>query len=362
MKRLFHDWLDTGVSRGAVLAGVLLALGLVVWAGQGGSLYDQWAAYFGLSGPDAHEARDPDNDGLANATEYAANLDPTCKDTDGDLLEDAAESNYLSRVMLRLGDPRFSFSDGLFDYPMPNWCTGARQVGGSWITNAPLNGQFTNAWYVGAAVGEGIGAVEVAIDRALVTTNDMRFLAVFFDLAGLHLILELADLNGTTMAEDLYGNLASGSGALQIVNVNVPLSGNPQAAIVRLRRLSGEATVFAIQVYKDSENDGLDDEGEYEWGGNPYDDDGDSDGLTDYDEVVLHGTNPALADSDGDGISDSEELRVGMDPLRDDRLEDLDGDGVNNVTEYLQGRSANVAGAVADTNNQVRLRLLLPLE
>lgn len=349
----------------ALLTGLLLTFGagLAAWADQPPpTLYEQWAAYFGLSGPDAQETRDTDADGLQNSTEYTANLDPTCADTDGDELSDGGgESNGLSRVMLRLGDPRFSRADGLFVYPVPPWCLGSRQVFGAWITNAPLNGQTTNAWFVASTVAAGTGAVEVAIDRGLVTTNDLECRVVFNDLAGTHLILELADLNGTTVADDLHGNLASGSGALRSVSVNVPLSDYPAAGIVRFRRLSGEATVYALQLYRDFEKDGLDDEAENEFGSDPNRPDTDNDGLSDFDEVVRHKTNPAAADTDGDGISDSEELRVGMDPLRDDRSEDLDGDGVSNITEYLMGRSVNVAGAVGDTNAQVRLTLFLPL-
>ncbi|MBI2441852.1 MAG: hypothetical protein HYV35_10835 [Lentisphaerae bacterium] len=343
-------------------AGLLLTLGIVsvAWAEPQATLYDQWAAYFGLSGNDAREAADPDLDGLDNSLEYSLNLDPTSQDSDGDLLGDGEETNGLSRINLKLGDPRFSMADGQFVYPFPPWCLGARTVAGELITNAPLNGQFTNAWHVDAAAGT--GAVEVAIDRSLITTQELRCAVTFFDHADSHLILELADLNGATVAEDLYGNLASGSGALQSVNVKVPLSGNPQAAIVRLKRLSGEATVFALQLYKDSENDGLDDEAEYEFGGDPFGSDRDGDGLSDFDEVVLYKTNPAAADSDGDGIGDKEELRVGMDPLQDDRNLDLDGDGVNNWSEYLMGRSVNVAGAVSDSSAQVRLTLFLPLD
>jgi uncharacterized repeat protein (TIGR02543 family) len=38
----------------------------------------------------------------------------------------------------------------------------------------------------------------------------------------------------------------------------------------------------------------------------------DNDGLTAYDEVVLHGTDPTIADTDGDGFSDSFELSSGF--------------------------------------------------
>ncbi|MBI2441223.1 MAG: hypothetical protein HYV35_07630 [Lentisphaerae bacterium] len=369
MKQLRNDgiisrWVCPTALGRLALAGLLLALVVVsvVWATQEPSLFDQWAAYFGLSGNDARGNADPDSDGVVNSLEYSLNLDPTSWDTDADQLEDGEETNGLSRINLKLGDPRFSMADGLFEYPVPPWCLGARQVSGEWITNAPLNGQSTNAWHVDATVGTGTGAMEVAIDRTLVTTNDLVYRADFFDHAASQLILQLADANGTTVADDLFGNLVGGSDAPRSVAVTVPLSAYPQAAIIRLQRIAGEITLYTIRVYRDSDEDGLDDEGEYEFGGDPFGHDRDGDGLSDYDEVVLHKTNPAAADTDGDGISDAEEIRIGMNPLADDRWEDLDGDGVNNWTEYLMGRSVNVAGAMSDTNSQVRLTLFLPLE
>jgi hypothetical protein len=42
--------------------------------------------------------------------------------------------------------------------------------------------------------------------------------------------------------------------------------------------------------------------------------DRDADGLSDFDEVILHGTDPNDGDSDGDGYSDSEEIAAGSDP------------------------------------------------
>lgn len=40
----------------------------------------------------------------------------------------------------------------------------------------------------------------------------------------------------------------------------------------------------------------------------------DGDGLSNFDEVVLHGTDPNKSDSDGDGFSDGEEFTAGSDP------------------------------------------------
>ncbi|MDP7107406.1 MAG: hypothetical protein QGH41_10030, partial [Roseibacillus sp.] len=42
--------------------------------------------------------------------------------------------------------------------------------------------------------------------------------------------------------------------------------------------------------------------------------DPDQDGLSNYQELVLHGTDPDNADSDGDGFSDLEEIAAGSDP------------------------------------------------
>jgi hypothetical protein len=43
--------------------------------------------------------------------------------------------------------------------------------------------------------------------------------------------------------------------------------------------------------------------------------DEDGDGLSDADEVFVHGTDPCLADTDGDGINDGDEVAAGTDPL-----------------------------------------------
>lgn len=96
---------------------------------------------------------------------------------------------------------------------------------------------------------------------------------------------------------------------------------------------------------KDSDGDGVED-GEdalpldiNEWldsdddgTGDNADTDDDGDGLLDEDEENIHGTNPKLADSDRDGLSDSEELLVHFtDPLDGDSDDDglSDGEEVN---------------------------------
>ena len=48
--------------------------------------------------------------------------------------------------------------------------------------------------------------------------------------------------------------------------------------------------------------------------------DSDGDGLTDYEEIHIYGTNPLVTDTDGDGYPDGEEVRAGYNPLGEGRL------------------------------------------
>ncbi|HAS81965.1 MAG TPA: hypothetical protein DCS43_04655, partial [Verrucomicrobia bacterium] len=65
--------------------------------------------------------------------------------------------------------------------------------------------------------------------------------------------------------------------------------------------------------------------------------DTDGDGLTDYEEFAIHGTDPLDPDSDGDGMPDGWEVDNGLDPLVNDAAGDLDGDGLSNFGEYNSG-------------------------
>lgn len=65
----------------------------------------------------------------------------------------------------------------------------------------------------------------------------------------------------------------------------------------------------------DIDGDGLTNLEEIRLNTNPTVADTDSDGLKDYDEVYIYGTNPLQYDTDGDCISDSDEILLGLDPL-----------------------------------------------
>ncbi|QGJ68593.1 Hypothetical protein PBC10988_2540 [Planctomycetales bacterium 10988] len=66
--------------------------------------------------------------------------------------------------------------------------------------------------------------------------------------------------------------------------------------------------------------------------------DTDSDGLTDYEEIVLLGTSAQFADSDRDYLLDGYEVRYGLDPLfQDDTSTDVDNDGLLLSQEMTYG-------------------------
>ncbi len=97
---------------------------------------------------------------------------------------------------------------------------------------------------------------------------------------------------------------------------------------------------------EDEDLDNLSNLEEYQQGTTPDDDDTDDDGLSDGDEVKIHGSNPLFADTDGDGLDDGDEVTVHStlpnDPDSDD---DLIPDGYETQFAFLD---PNVPGDAAN--------------
>lgn len=81
----------------------------------------------------------------------------------------------------------------------------------------------------------------------------------------------------------------------------------------------------------DTDEDGLSDSDEINvYGTDPLETDTDGDELSDYDEVMVHSTDPLAPDTDGDSLPDGQEVN----DLRTDPLStDTDGDGLNDADE-----------------------------
>ncbi len=93
--------------------------------------------------------------------------------------------------------------------------------------------------------------------------------------------------------------------------------------------------------------------------------DGDGDGLADWEELELWGTNPAQADTDGDGDSDESEVERGSDPLvaGADQALDADGQAVALVRQAIEEKNqpllntdyANLFNTTSYTESDLRL-------
>jgi len=105
----------------------------------------------------------------------------------------------------------------------------------------------------------------------------------------------------------------------------------------------------------DSDNDGITDDVEVTLGTDPFNSDTDGDGLNDGAEVNQYLTDPLNADSDSDGISDGYEVTHASDPLTNDSALDTDGDGFNNLDEFINGTNSNNPNSYPGGPAQTRL-------
>ncbi len=115
-------------------------------------------------------------------------------------------------------------------------------------------------------------------------------------------------------------------------------------------------------VFEDHDADGIDDAYERAHGLDPNRDDSaedlDGDGLTNLQEFLL-GTRADAADSDGDGMPDGWEVRHGLDPTAPGAAMDTDGDGIADLREYQLGRNPT-KGALPDDGTHVGLSVHAP--
>jgi uncharacterized repeat protein (TIGR02543 family) len=93
----------------------------------------------------------------------------------------------------------------------------------------------------------------------------------------------------------------------------------------------------------DSDSDGVNDGQEVTDATNPLIADSDGDGLTDGDEKT-RATNPLAQDSDGDGVTDAQEVNDATNPL----LVDTDGDGLNDGQEKTRATNPLVTDSDSD--------------
>ncbi len=258
---------------------------------------------------------DPDGDGLRNADEYFNVTDPNNPDTESDGLTDGQE------VLTYGTNPLVPDTDG-------DGLTDVVEVM-TFLTD-PLDPDTD-----GDGFGDGL--------ELQVTTDPLDPLSF------------PATISGT------IGYVGSQTGMIYVVaaaGTNVFAATLETPGIYSLTNVPTRKT-YTLRAFMDTNGDQVQDtwEAQGAYSGSPVtltnslatadimlvhpttDTDGDT--LTDYDEVIIHGTNPGNADTDGDLMPDGWEVQNGLQPLTDDAAVDPDVDVLTNLAEYLAGTDPN---------------------
>lgn len=271
-------------------------------------MLDSYEVFVGLDPTTNDASLNYDSDDLLNSNEFLIWTDPFVADTDRDGFNDDSDSNATSRAFIDWGNPFYTTSNN-YDYPAPDWWLDAEKSGGTWNTNAPSH------WHVDASDTNACYLFIDIIDRTLLT-NDLRHELLFYDHTNASLYVDLLDTNDIEVADNILGNLLAGTDTTVTTNMNIPLETYTNATSIVLRRGSGQITIYQSLLYIDKDNDGLDADQEKQLGTSDNHTDSDNDGLSDYQEVFTHNTDPTNADTDGDGVSDGLEVNLyGTNPL-----------------------------------------------
>jgi len=256
---------------------------------------------------------DYDGDSWVNAREAVFGTDPFAQDTDGDMIPDDLDENPVSRFFLQWGSPFFTDGD-LYDYAKPNYCLGAWKDGGKWFSTINSKaglvvrkvGELStqSGWHAASRKSNVVESLNVALDRTILT-NNLVYAIHYIDSAQATLYLDLLADTGEVILEDLYGNLMGGSNEEAVVLLDVPTAAFTNAAVLQLRRGTGDVTVYAGMIYIDEDADGLDAEFERQNGTSDYNVDSDGDRIGDY-EAYFHRTNNIVPIEPGNGKPDDD--------------------------------------------------------
>jgi len=244
---------------------------------------DAYEVFFGLDPTTNDAALDPDSDSLPNSAEYVLWTDPFSADTDRDGFPDNTDTTPVSRAYMDWGEPFFTAGND-YGYAAPAWWVAAYKVAGSWQTNAPTS------WRVLSSASNGVCSLHIEVDRSVLTSDSVLKLA-FYGQTNASLYVDLYASDETVVAENIFGDLVTGTNDTTLVYLNIPFETYTNAVGIRIRWGSGEIAAFESLVFLDQDGDGLDSDQEDQLGTDDTDTDSDDDGVDDLTEYQT-GTDP----------------------------------------------------------------------
>lgn len=191
---------------------------------------------------------------------------------------------------------------GLPDIVPADWQTfgNASQSAGTWTLSETADAGIWNDLTLPATAGT------LAFEFHFLTAGDGDFLAVHFgDNSVLYQGLDLPFSRDAWVPAEIPLDL------LPVMN------GKLVFTLVSRGGVNSQVQIRNIRITQteDADSDGLTVSDEETAGSDPRNPDTDGDGLSDGDEMNIHGTDPLLADTDGDSQSDASELAAGTNPL-----------------------------------------------
>ncbi len=192
--------------------------------------------------------------------------------------------------------------DSLPDIVPADWQTfgNASQNAGTWTLTEAADAGIWKDLTLPATAGT------LAFEFHFLTAGDGDFLAVHFgDNSVLYQGLDLPFSRDAWVPAEIPLDL------LPVMNGKLVLT------LVSRGGVNAQVQIRNIRITQteDADSDGLTVTEEETAGFDPRNPDTDQDGLSDGEEVSIHGTDPLLADTDGDGQSDASELAAGTNPL-----------------------------------------------
>lgn len=231
-------------------------------------------------------------------------------------------------------------------------------------------GSVTQVWS-GLAVRQHLAFSQSAVTPPIIFAQPASVVAASLPT---NVVLTVSASGTPPLAYQWHSNGVPIAGA-NLASLTLPFSipAPPQNYTVVITNVNGASTSSVAQVTfpgLDSDGDGLPDIWEVQFGLNPIIPadalsfpvvggvtnkltflqiyqrgldtgtlDFDNDGVTDFDETFLHGTNPKNTDSDGDGLPDGWEVQYGLNPRVNDTNESKSFDGVTNLQKYQWNQS-----------------------